>query len=231
MGATSVRWSTAGFNAAGTGNFQPVRFTIADLAILGLGRTVEETITTVQGPVDHGSSIDPTLAVDEQFSRWGIAAPPLPAALPQALDRIDLSTVAEQALSVARFLCEEEAMSALDDLTATIVAGLPGNTSELASRTEKAIDGLFGERYRATSHRARRVVLMAGDQNVPFAGLLHLESPSSGVYGGMSLIWFPIAADDAGPACSLLTFVCGTRGLSPGRASWDGPATHGTSGH
>ena len=56
---------------------------------------------------------------------------------------------------------------------------------------------------------------MAGDQNVPFAGLLHPENPSSGVYGGMSLIWFPIAADDAGSAGSLLTFVCGTRGLSP----------------
>ena len=106
-------------------------------------------------------------------------------------------------------------MSALDDLTATIVAGLPDTTNELASRTEKAIDGLFGERYRATSQRARRVVLMAGDQNVPFAGLLHPENPSSGVYGGMSLIWFPIAADDVGPARSLLTFVCGTRGLSP----------------
>jgi len=106
-------------------------------------------------------------------------------------------------------------MSALDDLTATIVAGLPDNTTDLASRTEKAIDGLFGERYRATSQRARRVVLMVGDQNVPFAGLLHTENPSSGVYGGMSLIWFPITADDAGPACSLLTFVCGTRGLSP----------------
>ncbi len=106
-------------------------------------------------------------------------------------------------------------MSALDDLTAIIARGWQGNTNELASCTEKAINGLFGERYRATSQRACRVVLMAGDQNVPFAGLLHQDSPSSGVYGGMSLIWFPIAADDAGPACSLLTFVCGTRGLSP----------------
>jgi hypothetical protein len=36
--------------------------------------------------------------VDEEFSRWGIATPSLPAATSQALDRIDLSTVAEQAL-------------------------------------------------------------------------------------------------------------------------------------
>ena len=106
-------------------------------------------------------------------------------------------------------------MSALDDLTTIIAAGWQGNTNELASSTERAIDGLFGERYRANSERARRVVLLAGDQNVPFAGLLHPESPSSSVYGGMSLIWFPIAADDVGPGCSLLTFVCGTRGLPP----------------
>lgn len=106
-------------------------------------------------------------------------------------------------------------MSALDNLSATIAKGWQGSTNEVAPCTEAAMDALFGERYRATSQRARRVVLMAGDQNVPFAGLLHPENPSSGVYGGMSLIWFPIAGDDAGPACSLLTFVCGTRGLSP----------------
>ena len=106
-------------------------------------------------------------------------------------------------------------MSVLDNLTAIIAAGWQGNSNELTSGTEAAIDAIFGERYRATSQRARRVALMAGDQNVAFAGLLHPENPSSGVYGGMSLIWFPIAADEVGPACSLLTFVCGTRGLSP----------------
>jgi len=42
-------------------------------------------------------------------------------------------------------------MAALDDLTTIIVAGLHGNTNEHAPRIEKAIDGLFGERYRATS--------------------------------------------------------------------------------
>ena len=84
-------------------------------------------------------------------------------------------------------------MSALDDLTTIIAAGWQGNTNELAPARKR--DGwALGERYRANSQRARRVVLLAGDQNVPFAGLLHPENPSSGVYGGMSLIWFPIAA-------------------------------------
>jgi hypothetical protein len=98
MDAASARGSTAGFTAAGTGNFQAVRFTTADLALLDLGRTVEKIIPMVPATVAHGSSIDPTLAVDEQFSQWGSAAPPLPAAIPQVLDCIDLSAVAEQAL-------------------------------------------------------------------------------------------------------------------------------------
>lgn len=57
-------------------------------------------------------------------------------------------------------------MSALDDLTAIVVAGLPDNTAELAARTEKAIDGLFGERYRATSQRARRVPELGPDMQL-----------------------------------------------------------------
>ncbi len=49
-----------------------------------------------------------------------------------------------------------------------------------------------------------------GAQYVPFAGLIHPDSPPSGPYGGMSLVWFPIK--DKG---SLLTLVVGTRGISP----------------
>ena len=40
------------------------------------------------------------------------------------------------------------------------------------------------------------------------AGLVHEDSPESGVYGGMSLIWFPVGPDGDEPAASLLTFVC-----------------------
>src|SRR5437867_7225069 len=109
-------------------------------------------------------------------------------------------------------------MCALEDLTKLIAGGLTANRDELAEKTKTAIGGLFGERYRSNSPHDHRIALMSGDKNVPFAGLLHPENPTSGVYGGMSLMWFPIPADDAGPACSLLTFVCGTRGLSPDEA-------------
>ena len=109
-------------------------------------------------------------------------------------------------------------MSAIDELTTVIANGLGDNADTVGNKTEDTIDGIFGERYRANSPRDKRVDLMAGDRNIPFAGLLHPNNPTSGVYGGMSLIRFPIPQDDAGPACSLLTFICGTRGLAPDEA-------------
>lgn len=108
-------------------------------------------------------------------------------------------------------------MNSLEALTKIIMDGLPEreNRSDVDDRTKSAVDGLFGERYQAKSPRARRVVLMSGEDSVSFAGLVHPESPPSGVYGGMSLIWFPIPAEGDNPASSLLTLVCGTRGLTP----------------
>lgn len=108
-------------------------------------------------------------------------------------------------------------MDSLDKLAAVIAEGLPGKEEResLAERTAEAIDAVFGERYPAKAKYARRVVLMPADDNVSFAGLLHPDNPTSGVYGGMSLIWFPVAASDDRPASTLLTLVCGTRGLSP----------------
>ncbi len=106
-------------------------------------------------------------------------------------------------------------MTAIDELATVISMGMCDNPETVATRTEAAIKSIFGDRYWANSQYDKRVAMMTGDRNVPFAGLLHHDSPSSGVYGGMSLIWFPIPEDVAGPACSLLTFVCGTRGLAP----------------
>ncbi len=106
----------------------------------------------------------------------------------------------------------------IDELVSVVSNGLSGTPDAVARRTEVAIGSIFGERYRANSPYDKRVALMAGDRNVPFAGLLHPDNPTSGVYGGMSLIWFPLPEDEAGPACSLLTFVCGTRGLAPDEA-------------
>ncbi len=109
-------------------------------------------------------------------------------------------------------------MAAIDELAEVIHSGLGPDTNDLGDRTEKALAGIFGERYRADSQRLPRIALMSGDQNVPFAGLLHPDNPKSGVYGGMSLIWFPVPAEGDEAATSLITFVCGTRGLPPDEA-------------
>ena len=109
-------------------------------------------------------------------------------------------------------------MPAIDDLSRIVAAGLSGSNEELEEKAKRAISGLFGERFRTNTLYRERVALMPGEynnKNPSFAGLMHSDSPSRGVYGGMSLIWFPIPADDAGPARSLITLVCGTRGLSP----------------
>ena len=109
-------------------------------------------------------------------------------------------------------------MAAIDELSEVILSGLRPDVSELASRAKLALEGIFGERYRASSQHTTRIALMGGDQNIPFAGLLHPENPTSGAYGGMSLVWFPVPRDGSETATSLLTFVCGTRGLSPDEA-------------
>ena len=105
----------------------------------------------------------------------------------------------------------------LDRLTELIAAGSPSapDADEHANGIRDAIKGIFGQRYRADTRYSDRVVYMPGRDAVSFAGLLHEDSPTSGVYGGASLIWFPVEPADDQPATSLLTFVCGTRGLAP----------------
>lgn len=99
-------------------------------------------------------------------------------------------------------------------LVALVAGGIPMVTGPdaLAKDIHAALDDIFGHRYAARSSYGKRVVL--APEVVAFAGLLHEDSPPSGVYGGMSLVWFPTAGDGHPPG-SLLTLVCGTRGLSP----------------
>jgi 5-methylcytosine-specific restriction protein B len=110
-------------------------------------------------------------------------------------------------------------MTALASLALNIMNGLPDREvrSDYETEVRNQIKGIFGERYQAKSPYSMRVVLNAPDDTNPFAGFVHENSPPSGVYGGMSLIWFPLPVTDVASTAplSLLTFVCGTRGLSP----------------
>lgn len=102
------------------------------------------------------------------------------------------------------------------ELARVISGGYPVDVeeAEFKAQIDKAIEAIFGGRYYANSPRRSRIVLYQSKDN-SFAGLVHVDAPDSGVYGGMSLIWFPVRPDDERPASSLLTFVCGTKGLSP----------------
>lgn len=108
-------------------------------------------------------------------------------------------------------------MAAIDNLAKIIAAGLPEgvNRDELTKQSREVLEELFGERYHARSPHSIRTALMPSDDDNSFAGLVHHDSPNSGAYGGTSLIWFPTTGEAERPASSLLTFVCGTKGLSP----------------
>src|SRR5579871_6440169 len=106
-------------------------------------------------------------------------------------------------------VASEQSLSQLVDL-------IRGNIPEPAAAIRPLLEGLFGERYQKR-HFAPTIVrdaysLAAGDaeDGVPYAGLIHPDNPTSGPYGGTSVVWFPTR--DAG---SLMGFGVGTRGLAP----------------
>jgi hypothetical protein len=76
------------------------------------------------------------------------------------------------------------------------------------------IESLFGSRYqkRHWEPTAARDALVLGEGSeggVPYAGLINPDNPSSGPYGGTSIVWFPI------PGGSLIDFGVGTRDIAP----------------
>jgi 5-methylcytosine-specific restriction protein B len=75
-----------------------------------------------------------------------------------------------------------------------------------------AIRGLFQSRYHsrhAKDTSVRNPYDMRDDGNVPYAGVIAPDNPTSGAYGGASLAWFPCAGG------TLMTLVVGTKGLVP----------------
>ena len=99
----------------------------------------------------------------------------------------------------------------LAELTTLIQQG----RSAPEERLKPTIEALFGERYHKAAWKevqVRNAYALARDGNdegVPYAGMIHPDNPTSGPYGGTSLVWFP--AD----GCSLMGLGIGTRGISP----------------
>ncbi len=104
----------------------------------------------------------------------------------------------------------------MDEVLTALTSFIAEGAQEGKQSAKELLSALFSSRYykRDESKTAIRDVLKQGSideggQYIPFAGLIHPDSPPSGPYGGMSLVWFPVK--DKG---SLLTFVVGTRGIS-----------------
>lgn len=106
--------------------------------------------------------------------------------------------------------------AALAALATVLQQGLPTTPSDGAA--DAALKAFLADRYHKLQVRTAAVRdayrSTPGATHIPFAGVLPEESPPSGAYGGMSVVWFPRAAEEEGGG-SLLTFVVGTLGLSP----------------
>jgi 5-methylcytosine-specific restriction protein B len=99
---------------------------------------------------------------------------------------------------------------ALNTLAAQIARGLPAPTGGM----RPLIQALFGERYQKrhwepTTARDAYALAEATEGGVPYAGLINPDNPTSGPYGGTSVVWFPTNEG------SLIDFGVGTRGLAP----------------
>lgn len=89
---------------------------------------------------------------------------------------------------------------------------------EWSKKNEKAFESLFGVsggRYRKDAEKGVRLRApeMKGDSGIPFAAYVHEQNPTSGAYGGMSFVMFPVE----GAPC-LVGMVVGTQGLAPDEA-------------
>jgi 5-methylcytosine-specific restriction enzyme B len=105
---------------------------------------------------------------------------------------------------------------ALQTLADAIAAGSATTDTQMLA----AMRGVFGERYHKRSAPAleqdrppliRNAYGRGGGEtdHVAYAGFINPENPSSGPYGGFSVVWFPREE-----GC-LIAFGIGTRGLSP----------------
>lgn len=98
---------------------------------------------------------------------------------------------------------------ALTQLAAVMAEGL----LETGNRARPLFEALFDTRYHKRFLEGETQIrdrLSLPEKDAPFAGLIHPENPTSGPYGGASLIWFPTSGHG-----SIITLVVGTSGLSP----------------
>jgi 5-methylcytosine-specific restriction protein B len=101
-------------------------------------------------------------------------------------------------------------MDALTELTNAIRLGLPGPEDGFKNLLEELFGGRYHQRFKEPTALRDAYALAGEGGNVPWAGLINPDNPPTGPYGGTSVVWFPTEEDGC-----LMTFVVGTRGLSP----------------
>ena len=114
-----ARWASAGLDASTLARLAQVQFVISDLPGSYLGEADGAMIRLDGNAAGHGWFVDPTPALDEEFSPTARAGQ-LQAIDPRAVDRIDLLTVVEHELGhVAGF-------DDLDALADNLMSGILG---------------------------------------------------------------------------------------------------------
>lgn len=100
----------------------------------------------------------------------------------------------------------------LKPLSEIIHSGSGASWNERNKKAFEALFGAMGGRYRMDAKD--KVVLRApefsSDSGIPFAAYIHPSNPTSGPYGGMSFVTFPIPEKPC-----LVAMVVGTQGLAP----------------
>lgn len=87
----------------------------------------------------------------------------------------------------------------------------PYDANHWPDQSYDALQSLFGaEKGRYESRASNEVQLRTPKTEVMFSAIIHASNPSSGGYGGMSFVIFPVADDRP-----MLAMVVGTQGLSP----------------
>jgi len=101
---------------------------------------------------------------------------------------------------------------ALTDLSILIRDGLPAPEGAARSSLGALFGGRYYQRYADQTGIRDAFALASGDgsDGVPYAGLIHVDNPPSGPYGGTSVVWFPVEGQG-----SIIGLGVGTRGLSP----------------
>ena len=112
-------------------------------------------------------------------------------------------------------------------LAKAIGQGSPGSAKTFAKLIEPLFDKRYAERHmEKPSARAKSRIIREGltspgtktGMDVPFAGLIHPDNPTSGAYSGISVVWMP-----AGDAGTLMAFVIGGGGLGPDKELFERP--------